>query len=336
MSQLFQEEDDRNDLDDVLSQDTITPQEKARVARLLPNEVWQGRCLKCGKLAVRLFPPRKQLDLVEKKGGIKAVMDSCKTNKKNQRVLVDTPSFNMIITGDHKEMDGFNLINGRYHSCDTLILITDSPRNFIWHFFSRLRVVRQACLINGIKYQEVKDWYDHLNFSDATLMFSRVVRVEEIPNPDKKIAGGPWYTIWVDTSNVDTVTNTITSKAVNGDPEWDACMEPVIGNQLDLEFMEYSSENYPGDNLVDESKYALGSVYTGSSLKVFTVEPVGAPGKFVEFHTMLTNDSLHGNDLLEHLVHSVPKKYWMIEKSLLRPGKRFTSGDQTFITVKDR
>ena len=74
MSQLFQEEDDRNDLDEVLSNNVVTPQEKTKVARLLPSEVWQGRCLKCGKLAVRLFPPRKGLDLIEKKGGIFEVM----------------------------------------------------------------------------------------------------------------------------------------------------------------------------------------------------------------------------------------------------------------------
>jgi len=335
MSQLFQEEDDRNDLEEVLNDNVVTPQEKTKVARLLPSEVWQGRCLKCGKLAVRLFPPRKGLDALEKKGGISEVMKSCKSNKKNQRVLVDTPSFNMILTGEHKEMDGFNLSDNNTRGCNNLVLITDSPRNFIWHFFSRMRAVRQACLINGIKYQEVKDWYDNLDFSNAILMFNRIIRIEPIPNQDKKLLGGPWYTIWVDAYDVETIANTITSKSVNGDPEWDACVEPVIGNQLDLAFMEYSSESYPGDNLIDENKYGLESVYIGSSLKVFTVEPVGTPGRFIEFQTTMSNDILGTNNMLQDLIHSVPRKYWMINKSLLRPGKRFTSGDKTFITAKD-
>lgn len=332
MSQLFQEEDDRNDLEDVLSENTVTPQEKTRVARLLPSEVWQGRCAICGKLAVRLFPPRKGLDLLEKKGGISEVMKSCKSNKKNQRVLVDTPSFNMILTGDHKEMDGFDLSSNNKSGCNNLILITDSPRNFIWHFFSRLRVVRQACLINGIKYQEVKDWYDNLNFVDVNLMFDRIIKMEEIKDSGKKLIGGPWYTIWVDSSNITTTSNIITSKSVNGDPEWDACVEPVIGNQLDLAFMEYSYDSYPGDNLLDESRYNFECVYIGSSLKVFTVEPVGIPGKFIEFQTTIANDLMYGNRMLENLVHYVPRKYWMIDKSLVRPGKRYTTGDKSFIT----
>lgn len=335
MSQLFQEEDDRNDLDDVLSNNVVTPQEKTKVARLLPSEVWQGRCVMCGKLAIRLFPPRKGLDTLEKKGGISEVMKSCKSNKKNQRVLVDTPSFNMIITGEHKEMDGFDLSNNNTHGCSNLILITDSPRNFIWHFFSRMRAVRQACLINGIKYQEVKDWYDSLKLSDVFLMFNRIIRIEEIPNKDGKLSGGPWYTIWVDSYHVETTSNTITSKSVNGDPEWDACVEPVIGSQLGLAFMEYSSESYPGDNLVDESRYNLECVYAGSSLHVFTVEPVGTPGRFIEFQSHMANDLLSGNHMLEHLVHYVPRKYWMIDKSLIRKSKRYTSGDTTFITEKD-
>ena len=329
----WQEEEDRNDLNEVLGDNVVTSQEKTRVARLLPSEVWQGRCGLCSRLAIRFFPPRKGLDQVEKKSGIRGVMDSCTTNRKSQRVLVDTPSFNMIITGDHRETDGFNLVP-QHNGCSNIIAVTDTPLDFIWHFFSRLQCVRTACIVNGIKYQEVKDWYNTLNLSNAVLLFPNVLKIEEIQNPKGDLIGGPWYTIWTNTSDIESGAPSISASQVNGDPAWDACLDPVVEPQLNLKFVQYRSSYYQVDHVVDESGYLLESQFIGSNTKIVTVELPGMPGKFWEFSTLLAKDDVLGNKLLAHLSHSVPRKYWLIDSAHVRRGKRYVKGDMSFINEK--
>jgi len=304
---------------DELAEEDASKKEITKVKKLLTSEVWKGECQKCGKLAVRIFPPRKKLDDIMKKEGIAGVMKSCQSDVVNQRVLIDTPSFNLVLTGDHSEVDGYNLSYTPWSKCDMGVLITDNPRELTWHLFSRLRTVRMACLINGISYDEVKDWFDKVELSEASLLMPSVIDFNRISDANKKLKDGPWYVGWINTDLIKTVVPILWSADVNGDPKWDSCMDPSIADDLALGFVEYSTTSC-GDNLIHVSKFSLQPAYHGSTLYGGVVEPLNTPGKFVAFRTGLTKEQWASNPVISHLMHTVPTKYWCVEESRFRQG----------------
>ena len=307
------------ELEDLLADEEVNKEEKKKIGKLLPNEVWQGICPKCGKLAIRMFPARRGLKTIEKKEGVKGLMKACKSEIKNQRVLVSTPSFNLILTGNHREAVGYDLSNSGCGSCDMCVMVTDRPKDLVWHIFSRLRAVHLACLINGISYQEVRTWFETLDDMRASLLMPSIIQFNLIPDPDESLEHGPWYTAWINTSKIGTSHQCIYSEDVNGDVAWDSCVDPEIDNKLSLHYIEYNSRSCV-DNLVDAPRNALQTCYYGSTSYIAVAEPAGTPGKFVAFRVNTTKEMLPTSPLFSHFLLLVPTQYWMVEASRFRQG----------------
>jgi len=312
--------DEAEDLQDLLEELDANKQEKNKISRLLPNEIWQGVCGRCGSLAVRIFPPRKNLITIEKKLGIKGVMNSCQTNVKNQRILIDTPLFNLIITGHHGEVNGYDLSHSN-HDCRRAVMITDNPRNLVWHLLTRLRAVKTACLINGISYNEFRTWFDGLDDMKAMLLIPGVITFDLINDSDNQLDSGPWYVAWIDTDRLYAISPILCSQDVNGDSSWDNCRDPRINEQLGVESIEYSSTQC-GDHIIDAVSHALQAMYYGSGYYYGIVEPAGTPGRFIALKTAINRNNLVTNSLFSHMIHTIPTKYWMIESNRFHPGKR--------------
>jgi hypothetical protein len=312
------------ELKDLLDDEDVSKEEKKKIGKLLPNEVWQGMCNKCGKLAIRLFPARRGLKTIEKKEGVKGLMKACESEVKNQRVLISTPSFNLILTGTHREAIAYDLSSTGYGSCDMAVMVTDKPRDFVWHLFSRLRAVRTACLVNGIKYNEVKDWFDSLDDLKVGLLMPGILRYEEVLDADGSLENGPWYAMWISTDKISPSKPCLFSKDVNGDEAWDSCMDPQIDNQLQLSYIEYNSPS-GSDNLIDAPKNQLQILYLGSTIYTAVAEPAGTPGKLVAFRVNSPKETLATNQLFSHFQLLVPIQYWMIEASRFRRGINITA-----------
>jgi hypothetical protein len=317
---IEQIEDD--ELDDLLGSDEVTKEEKKKVGKLLPSEIWQGICVKCGKLAVRVFPPRRGLKTLEKKEGLDGLMKACQSEIKNQRILISTPSFNLILTGNHREAIGYNLADGHPSTCDMTVLLTDNPKKLIWHLFSRLRTVRLASMVNGVKFEEVEQWFDTLDEQQAALLMPGIVSFEMIPDPDQDMRDGPWYVAWVNTNKLSVISDPIRSERFKADPVWDSCIDPVIGQQGELSFIEYCN-SCAGDNIIDIPKNVLQVSYYGGTIYRAVIEPIGTPGERVEIRVGITKDAIPTNPMFGHFVHLVPKQYWMIEAGRFRQGLSF-------------
>lgn len=313
---------DQNELDELLADDTLDKKELKKIKNLLPSEVYQGRCSSCRSLAVRIFAPRKGLDTVEKKEGLKGVMKACNAMKKNQRVLIDTPSFNLILTKGHAEADGFNLTTRRSGGdCHMSVMLTDTPREFMWHFISRLQGIKTACIMNGIRYSEVKDWFDSLDDTKALQIMPSIVNFEKVEDKDNDLRGGPWYILWLDTELIHGGAPRISSKVLNGDLSWDNCVDPIIEKQLELNFFEYSvNSDAIGDAFPDATMRQLSPLYNGSSIYHMVVEPAGRPGELWPMSTTTPKEVQRAHKLCTHLIHTMPERFWLIETSRLNFG----------------
>lgn len=311
--------------------------EKARLnakkRRTLPGEFFRSFCPECYDPVLRMFHVKGRAETAVDKacttqhGRNRLHSKFTKLNAKKvgddkrRKSVLWTPEFNVSIDPNHlKYWNPLDISNRPPSICSVQFFLTTEPYEITWRYLSRQRIIRTACMVNGVPVRELRTWFDKLLAKEKEELFPTVlVKYEQVD-------GTNWYVVWIRTTHIYKHDPLMT-----GQWDWDDILDFTFEDsktEFEISFHEYSQDSDYVDVCVDidheHLSYANHAHLYGAYAPMVRCEN----GAIIELKLPRSGgpDLWRNGHVSAALLNAkVPEKFWVIPTSRLIRGSEYDS-----------
>jgi len=320
-------------------EEELKKKEEKLISKL--NEVGSVTCDQCKKKLVRVFAPRSGLQPVFKDDvqdylrRMRNAMSAYNKRGAKSECHISGPEYTIVYNSNHfSKPYADNLGRGNTHGyCGRSVYLGYSAINVVSRLFLGQRMIRQACISNGVKPQEIRDWMETQKPSILGDLFGYGFEFQEIKGTD----------LWAGLYGYGQLhANTVAYDVAKvGGIEWATEMDLIISNAPPSQgsggkyemspthgCVEYSTINYKADLAVD---LPLGvnfdSLDRSNWDKVINVKTAtGVDAKVKVSHDGISAASI--NTMTHQLhKHGVPRNFWVIQPEAYKGSVKIHPGD---------
>ncbi|GAG02745.1 unnamed protein product, partial [marine sediment metagenome] len=143
------------------------------------NELSFVKCMQCSGKLIRVFKPATVRtpayhgDVKDYIHRMQATMARCTERGVRNENYIAGPEYTLVFSHGHfvkPHSDVLSSLKSHGH-CGVGALVGKTPVDIAARFLLRRRAIRNACIVNGVSPQEVRDWLDMLDHDDLDDMF---------------------------------------------------------------------------------------------------------------------------------------------------------------------
>lgn len=317
----------------------LAEQENKLASKL--TELGHVKCPQCTRKLVRVFAPHSgrtpifRGDVKDYLRRMRKAMKTCEAKGAKSECHISGPEYILIYNSSHfNKPYSDNLGTGRnYGTCSTGAYLGHSPVDIVSRILLKHRLIRQACVANGVMPDEVRAFLDTLDIDKLDLLLGYGFNLRQIDNT-KLWAGTYKYNQW----HANTVDYNVNETV---GVEWAAEMDPIVSNPPPLTgrrgkyvmspthgAIQYSSDSNMSNIAIDLPD---GMLYTDLTeyghyriINIYTV--TGVPAKIKVSYEGAAAKSM--NNLTRMLNrYNVPRKFWVIQPWAFHGSTTIETGD---------
>lgn len=304
------------------------------------TELGHVKCPQCLKKLVRVFTPRNghkpvfHGDVKDYMRRMRKTMKTCEGRGAKSECHISGPEYTLIYNSSHfTKPYSDNLGTGiGYGHCGTGAYLGHSPVDIVSRLLLKNRMIRQACIANGVMPAELRVFLSTLKVKDLGSLLGYGFSLIEIENT-KLWAGTYQYKQW-HANTIDYDVNQIAGA------EWAAEMDPIISNPPPVKgscskyvmspthgAVQYASDSRSqiAIDLPDGMKYIdLEEKSYNRIVNIHTV--TGASAKILVSYEGTAAQSIN-NMTRAFNRNSVPRRFWVIQPWAFCGSTKIETGD---------
>jgi len=194
------------------------------------SELSSVKCPHCSNKILRVFLPKGtrapafRQDATDYMRRMQKTMARCVERGDRNVNYIAGPEYTLVFSAGHftkPHSDNLGDLNSNGH-CGSGAFIGESHLEIVSRYLLRSRTIRQACMVNGVKPQAVRDWLSTLTLVQMSGLMGWGFRIVKVPETDLHVG-------FYKSTELDANTVSYDVEAIAG-PEWAAELDPVMRN----------------------------------------------------------------------------------------------------------